>query len=392
MSANHVDQCSVCTYGPERIDWTLSKTEIAREVGVHRQSVARHLKWAEVNGFSPSQSATVVDHRSLPDTDENGVWVPRRRWETPQGEVLNSFQFIPDGSTEEVHVDNERIDSLILDTTAYANVHSTSEVSCGTEVFAVADTQLGKAGEEGGGTAETIERVLQAAERFAARVKVSKPRTIVVTDLGDIIENCFSTPQQQGTNDRTVPEQIEDAVALYMKVLAILLPLAPRIVHVAVTSNHGEARVAMKVNPYGSENDWGLMIQRIIQGKCADRGWESIEFVRPPVNEDTAVFDTGEGVVLAFTHGHHSGTPARMKTWWEKQIVGRRPGWDADLLLSGHYHHFSAESVGNGRAMIGCPSADGGSAWFTRRTGESALRGVLTLRIEDGQWSDLSVL
>jgi predicted phosphodiesterase len=158
-----------------------------------------------------------------------------------------------------------------------------------------------------------------------------------------------------------------------------------------VTSNHGEARNAQKVNPYGSDNDWGLMIFRIIQGKCQDRGWD-VEFHFPDKGEDTVVIVTEDGSKFALSHGHHSGTPARVKEWVRNQIVGRRPGWDADMWMLGHYHHVYQDTVGANVTIFGTPSLDPGSSWFTRRTGESSKPGITVMSIREGSWFDYSVV
>ena len=62
------------------------------------------------------------------------------------------------------------------------------------EQFSAADFQLGKAVESGGGTPETLKRVKSSLNAFVQRVLKSQPKAIVVTDLGDIIENMFNVP------------------------------------------------------------------------------------------------------------------------------------------------------------------------------------------------------
>lgn len=386
---SHQKQCKVCAYGPENIDFDLSNAAISRIVDCSERSVGRHLAWAEANGFDLSSPTYTATGHEFPDTGVPGTWRPRRHWQTPTGEALNSFEFVPDGgmSETEVHIDNGRIDSLIRDW-PFAKWDS-FEVD--DDLAFIADPQLGKAHEQGGGTDETIARTLASVEQVAKRWEILRPHNGYVCDLGDIIENLFSTAQQAGTNDRTLPEQVEDAVALYMNILGRLLPLAGTLHHATVTSNHGEARNAMKVNPYGSENDWGLMIQRIIKGKCEDRGWD-IVFHRPDHNEDTTVLTMADGTEVALNHGHHSGSPQRVKQWVSGQILGRRPGWNARLWCLGHYHHAYNFPVGNGVSVFGTPALDGGSAWFTKKTGESSDPGVMCLTMEKGKWTNHSIL
>lgn len=385
--ASHEDFCKICKFGAHNIDWVSSSNcAISRMVDCSESSVRRHKGWARANGFELGETSTVT--HGFPDTGVPGTWVPRRHWQTPTGEPLSSFQFVPDGTDEETHVDNERIDSLIraVPDPVFPDVGEGF-----TEILDIADPQLGKAGEALGGTAGTIERIYAGVQKaIETRYLLSPPRQIVLVDGGDIIENCFSTPQQIASNDRTLPEQIEDAVAVYVNVIGMLLPYTGSLVYVAVPSNHGEARTAMKVNPYDSDNDWGLMIQRLVRTRCEDRGWD-VQFVCPEPTEDTAVLTTVDGTKLAFNHGHHCGTPANVKKWVIGQIVGRRPGWDADVWMLHHFHHAYFLPVGNGVTVFGTPSVDPGSAWFTKKTGESNRPGLTSLTVNQGDWSNYSV-
>lgn len=112
----------------------------------------------------------------------------------------------------------------------------------------------------------------------------------------------------------------------------------------------------------------------------------------------TLVLDVA-GVVTAFAHGHKSGGgghPAqRVEKWWQGQVMGRQPVADASLLLTGHYHHLIV-SEGTGRTMVQVPAMDGGSEWFTDRTGQSSPAGLLTLGVGTAYgprgWGDLAVL
>lgn len=379
---NHSGQCKVCNYGPDSIDWSLSNVAISEIVDCSKDSVRRHKLWAEANGINPEDELTVTNDPN----DVPGNWIPRRKWQTPSGEVLYSYQNVTDTTPEDLTLDNERIDSLIRDWPT----HLQGDYTGGTELALPADLQLGKS-EGGVGTDETIAKFYASIEKVAERWYNLRPAEGYLCDLGDLIENIYSTPGQVSTNDRMLPNQIEDAVAVYMNAIGRLLPLTGKLYHATVTSNHGEARSAAKTNPYDSENDWGLMIQRLIQDRCKDRGWD-VTFIRPDKYEDTATFTTQDGTRVALTHGHHSGSPARMKEWIKNQIVGKRPGWDADQWYFGHYHHVQYFPIGNGIDVFGTPSLDPGSAWFTKKTGESSPQGIVAVTVDGGSWSNFSVL
>lgn len=369
-------QCKVCAYGPQDIDWNLSNRAVAEIIDCSERSVRRHKKHSEDPDLMVST-----------DSAEGGSWVPRRKWDAADGTEKYSYQFVPDTSPEDVHVDNDRIDRLIRDWPFQKLGVAKGE----TEFAFPADTQFGKAGEEGGGTPETLARFHQSIERVAQRWERNRPEHGYLCEMGDIIENLFSTPQQASTNDRTLPEQIEDATSAYMNAIGRLLPLVGTLHHATVTSNHGEARTAPKVNPYNSENDWGLYIQRVIQGKCEDRGWDVV-FHRPDHNEDTTVIDLPDGTVVALNHGHHAGSPKNMRRWVEGQVLGRRPGWDADIWVHGHFHHPEFFPFGDSRTVFGTPALDGGSAWHTRKTGEKSDPGIVALTVSNHGWTNYSIL
>lgn len=357
--------CPICE-NDGTIDWTSDNISLGEHFGVSEASIRR---WR-------------TKHAEHGDSVESG-WRPTKRWGKPgDWRYSEAIAVLP-----EVHLDNARIDRLILD---WPNTYF-SDWSVDDDLACPADPQIGKAGEAGGGTDETIARFKASIEEVAHRWELLKPRHGYLCDLGDIIENLFSTPSQASTNDRTLPEQIEDAVAMYMNALGRLLPLVGTLHHATVTSNHGEARTAPKVNPYGSENDWGLMIQRTIQGKCEDRGWDVV-FHRPDKGEDTTVLTMTDGTEVALNHGHHSGSPQGMEKWVTGQIVGRRPGWNARVWIHGHFHHDEHFPVGNGITIFGTPALDGGSAWFTKKTGKSSPPGIMCLTMRHGKWSNHSIL
>ena len=387
MTDTHQKQCGVCKYGPDELDWGLSNVALSQIIDCSEASIRRHKKWAEANGFDLGLGSSSTETEGAPDwVDTTGV--PRRAWQLADGTWRQSFQYAPSEEGVTALIDNERINNLIL---GWPMTKLPTAFTPGVECAFPADLQLGKAGEAGGGTPETIARFQASMERVAQRWEVSRPEHGLLADMGDLVENLFSTPSQVSTVDRSLPEQVEDAVALYVNAIGRLLPLVGTLHVATVTSNHGEARNAMKVNPFGSENDWGLMIFRLVKTMCEARGWDVV-FHRPERNEDTAVVEFPDGTKVALTHGHHSGTPQRMKEWVKNQIVGRRPGWDADVWVAGHYHHDYHFPVGDGRIVFGTPSLDGGSAWFTRKSGEVSPPGVMCLTLANHGWSNYSIL
>lgn len=259
------------------------------------------------------------------------------------------------------------------------------------EVFCFADAQIGKAMEIGGGTEETIERIKESLSRAVNRYQETQPAEIVFVDGGDIIENCFNTPKQLATNDLSLPDQIQTARRIVLEILKILRPLAPKLTYIAVPSNHGEVRIGAKNAPWTSDADWGLHIQEAIQDVSEEYDL-GITFVRPDELEETAVHDTVDGTRLAVTHGHQAGSQDSLKKWIMGQDHGRRPGWDADIWITNHFHNLRVTTIGNGRFAIGTTSIDPGSLWHSKRTGESSDPGITAFSVSGGKWENLSVL
>ena len=74
-------------------------------------------------------------------------------------------------------------------------------------------------------------------------------------------------------------------------------------------------------------------------------------------------------------------------------------GWgDADILVTGHYHHYScidhgSTGVGLGRRVhFQCPSSDGGSKWWSDGTGLQSGSGLLTFVAGGGAVTDIQIV
>ena len=102
-----------------------------------------------------------------------------------------------------------------------------------------------------------------------------------------------------------------------------------------------------------------------------------------------------KGKKVAWTHGHmtgNSGTNPEVKVenWWKGQMYGFLPSGSAELLITGHYHHFRAKYQGD-RAWFQAPSLDR-SIDFTERTGLWSHPAVLSFTINEKGWDNLKLL
>ena len=87
----------------------------------------------------------------------------------------------------------------------------------------------------------------------------------------------------------------------------------------------------------------------------------------------------GTGVRLGLFHGHELGSsePANVRKFLSGQSLGRTPLGDADVWLSGHFHHFQARDFSQ-RLWMQAPTIDPGSDFYRNRAGEDSLPGQLT--------------
>lgn len=257
----------------------------------------------------------------------------------------------------------------------------------------LADWQLGKV-DTNGGSKETIERVLNGVHKVAAMLQAEPASELVVADLGDILENFQNTRSQAQTNDLDLTSQMRAARRLLIEVFKVLAPLAPRITFVSVPSNHCQVRAEGSKDLASTvDNDYGLELHEQLKDVFADRKeFAHVRFVRPVSLEEAVTIESG-GAVVGFTHGHQVRGADGVAPWWKGQSHGRRSNLhNADYLVHGHHHNFRLSQSGDARWLIGTPSADPGSTWFTNNTGEQSTAGTLTFVLEAGQWRDMRIV
>lgn len=333
-------------------------------------------EWVRKAGKDPSQFIITVDSRAYGD----GMW-------------SNGVKARPKNpEADHVRLSEEERAYLLKRASKTIPIASDGPSRNFAAVLNLADLQIGKAGEKGGGTPETLERVRNAISKFTAHLSRTDAPVAVLVDNGDSIENICSTPKQAFTNDLDVPAQIRVVRRLFLEAIKAVRHVTPKVIFVSVPSNHGEFRVAGKAQAGTTEADFGLEIHEQLKDICVEsETLRDVEFVRPEPLELVAEVTVAR-TKLAFTHGHLSSGPTGHARWWAHQDHGRLPGWDADILVTAHYHSLRVEQSGDGRWIIGVSSADPGSKWYTSKTGESALAGLTAFDVYGGQWHDLRIL
>lgn len=255
-----------------------------------------------------------------------------------------------------------------------------------TVVAVVSDLQIGKT-DRGGGTEETVRRVRNSVARIADHV-AGRYRKVILVDCGDSVEGFSNTVSQAQTNDLPLTYQIRTVQALLADTLRTLVPAAPEITYVAVPSNHCQVRAGIGRSNRASfpGDDYGLLIADNLKQIVAGRvGYEHVQFKTPERRLESLTVRAADGTVMGVTHGHAAGTKSRVADWFRGQAFGCVAGMqDARVLLHGHWHSFSVQTVGDSRQIICAPTADPGSSWFQNASGDSSAPSVLTFELGGG--------
>lgn len=399
-------QCLLCK-ADASIDETWTNPQIAREFGVSKDSARRHRKHISGPTATPTAHNAVADPPDIDSLyrayDPYFKDVPREVI-TSRGRTVR----LMDGSYEKVTYSPAKMAVAEARLSTYADLEAALKGFTATRplrtatpaatrnkarVLNMADLQVGKV-DWNGGTPELLERVRRGVDRFAALCEAEQPQAIVLVDNGDPIENVFNVATQRHTNDLSVPEQIRVYRRVMIETLKRLAPLAPDIFYVAVTSNHGAFRTGFKEQGGTTDADFGLDIAEQLRDVCSEAASEALRavtFVVPDPWQEVAVLDVC-GTRLAFTHGHLSPSFKTHSQWWARIDHGRLPGWDADILVTAHYHSLKVEQSGDGRWILSVSSPDNGSSWFSKSQGEQAVSGITTFAVSGGKWSDLEIL
>lgn len=263
----------------------------------------------------------------------------------------------------------------------------------------LSDFQIGKG--EGGGTSAAVERITNALHDAVGRLKELKRigrniETVYLIGMGDLAEQCFGNyPNQLWTTDRTRREQLQIVRELIQLAIDLFVDLVPNLVVGAVPGNHGENRQDGKMVTEVSDND-DLAVFDQVREACAKNPRRYGHIVWEISNDYVLMLDV-YGMNVAWTHMHQGSGSGEKKIadWWKGQVMGNRPVSKAQILNTAHYHHFLM-SESTGRTILQVPAMDGGSLWWTEKTGRNSPAGLVTYLVGCSLgyrgWDDLSIL
>jgi hypothetical protein len=290
------------------------------------------------------------------------------------------------------------VDGLVK--AARAVKRTTPPKTAGTDkalVVAWADLQVGKVGSLG--DSETlVSRVMDKIDSLEKHARTVKADTAYLVDVGDCIENFENTSSQMFTNDLSLPEQIRLARRLFTECAMRLAKTHSKVVVAGVPSNHGAWRRG-KGSLGKPLDDFGIETLVAVADAFAlnPAAFGHVSFVLPGEWEETLALDVN-GTILSIAHGHQVNRPEGLALWWAKQVHGGQPAADADILLTGHFHHLRIQETGKsahtGRSkwLIQAPTLDNGSDWYRHRSGETSEPALLTFVIDADGWSGLKRL
>lgn len=252
-----------------------------------------------------------------------------------------------------------------------------------TAVPAIADLQAGKTGSRGG-TPELLDRLEETREKLEAQLDKDKPEDIVLPDVGDLFEGFESGGNPMFTNDLSLAQQMDIAGTEVYKFVELACRYGPVQVPV-VPSNHTAWRNG-KQNLGNPQDDLGLFVHKQVEKVAKAAGLDATWHYPAPYDE--SIILPVRNSVLGIVHGNQFA-PGGAPMWWAKQKHGGQPVASADILLTGHYHHFAALPTGrnpwSGKSgwWLQCPTLDNGSDWYRNKAGDDSNPGLLYFLIDD---------
>lgn len=259
-------------------------------------------------------------------------------------------------------------------------------------IVAYADMQIGKL--DGGGSEVIVNQILEKTELAVQRYKELNANkkeigTIYLPQLGDCIEGFNSGGGNRAwRNDLDLTTQIRVYRRLLLHIVQSFAPLAEKVIVPCVPGNHDEAVRMGNTMATNSTDSFNLDAASAVAEACELAKINNVHFVFPKFDQLSVTLDIN-GVIVGMIHGHQ--TRNRTMDWWAKQAHGMQPIGDAQILLSGHYHHLHILQSG-AKTWIQMPALDGGSQWYADRQGADAPAGLVSFTIADNKWADLQVL
>lgn len=361
----------------------MSNVALGRMFDVHETTIRRHKQALQKALRLPVEQ----DRDEFFDIPVNAITQRRRTIRLEDGSyervTYNPAVAVAEDVREASYEELEKV----FDRTILAVAPKVEEDRPKTLVVCLSDFQVGKT-DSLGGTQETVNRVMSTLKRITEWIQAEGSyEEIIVADVGDVCEGFWNVTSQQQTNDLSLTDQIRVAQRLMAEAIAMLAPLCTRMTYVSIPSNHCAVRTSRGNDNRANspDDDFGLLIADTIQAIMSGREpFSHVNFAKPQKWEEAVTVETADGTAVGFTHGHLAGAQAKIPSWFRDLAFGHRSGLhEASILVHGHFHNFGVSLVGDNKFIIGCPTADNGSSWFTNRTGDATDPALLTFEVQD---------
>lgn len=326
-----------------------------KEVGSHRELL-------EQFGYDPAE------------VEISGT-VNQWRKQLPNGEWVTSYFF-------KVLPKEMRLDLPALYAAARRKPLKKASAGDGLAIVVVlADVQAGKTARRGG-TPELIERLRETRARLDEYLKDAKPSRLILAEAGDLFEGFESGGNPMFTNDLSLSQQMDLAGTEVLEFVRLMEKYG-RVDVVCVPSNHTAWRRG-KQNLGKPGDDLGLFVHKQVS-KIAEAAGLDAHWTFPGHDEESVSIDV-DGTIVGMVHGNQFN-PGGAVNWWAGQQHGGQPIAQADILVTGHYHHLSVLPTGHnaytGRSKwwLQAPTLDNGSDWYRHRAGDDSDPGLLVFGI-----------
>lgn len=327
----------------------------------------------------PLEDATdLLDEFDLNPADWIITGVRRSKWQKYDGDWLESYRVnVKPVAYRATLLDPAGLEDEIRKWKPKKQTHNSKGEL--TFVAAIGDTQWGK--DAGDGSQGTVERVMTALDRTVARYKELQSRgigQIALPQLGDCIEGVVSQGGKiAGRLDLPLTSQIRLGRRVLLEWVKAFAPLTDRLIIPVVPGNHDESHRQLITDPMDSfQVDIVSQVMDIAKENPALQHVEA----RYAEADNTTLTINLSGTLVGMAHGHQARD---IPKWWEGQALGNTPIGGADVLLTGHYHHYRSQNIGP-RLWVQIPALDGGSPWFRDRRGLDSPAGLVSMVVGEG--------
>lgn len=368
--------------------------------------------WADAPGYSvEGDEGTIVTAPRLVTSEDQGqhddadqlrefgfdpeiwevAWAKRSNWQAPDGSWLESRKLTV-RKRDSRRLQLENVNEIFA---AYVDPRPLPDAKGRTVLLAVGDTQAGKV--DGGGSESLVARFGRILNDIASWLRSTGGcERLILAWAGDCVEGVVSQNGKLISRlDLSVTEQVRLVSRMIMHEVGLFAPLCNQMLVASVPGNHDESHRVAATSPGDS---WAIQAaSSVADALDLMGGYEHVTFLFPDEESSSLAVSVGteeHPFVIGLTHGHICKNVNNVTKWMANQALGRQPVGEADLLISGHWHHLRAEFMNGGRTWCQLPSFDGGSNWFTDAKGAETPAGAVTMEIDPSRapgWSDLKV-